>query len=139
LTFRGTIEFRSVCCQPIRDAFTVAAFHLGLSDQVGRLNEIIDADGSLYHHGYGAPELRRLFNRRKWPDFISRDALWGLLASVLGLAREGLVQRGLGEEKFLEPLFARAEELANPALKLLAHLESGGDVEDVIADFGELG
>ncbi|MDR0519446.1 MAG: glutamylcysteine synthetase [Clostridiales Family XIII bacterium] len=138
LTFRGTIEFRSVCCQPIRDAFTVAAFHLGLSGQVGRLNEIIDADGSLYHHGYGATELRKLFNRRKWPDFISRDALRNLLVSVLCLARDGLAQRGFGEEKFLEPLFDRAERLTNPALKMLEHLDEGGDIENIIAEYGEL-
>jgi gamma-glutamylcysteine synthetase len=31
LTFRGTIEHRSCCCQPARDALSVAAFHLGLA------------------------------------------------------------------------------------------------------------
>ena len=33
LTFRGTIEFRSVCCQSITDVMTVASFHLGLKNQ----------------------------------------------------------------------------------------------------------
>lgn len=30
ITYRGTIEFRSVCCQPISDSMVVAAFHLGI-------------------------------------------------------------------------------------------------------------
>ena len=30
LTFRGTIEYRSSCCQPLSEALTVAAFHTGL-------------------------------------------------------------------------------------------------------------
>ncbi|MDR3304529.1 MAG: glutamylcysteine synthetase, partial [Clostridiales Family XIII bacterium] len=54
LTFRGTIEFRSVCCQPVREAFTVAAFHLGLIRQSAKLLDILERDHVLYHHGYGA-------------------------------------------------------------------------------------
>lgn len=44
LTYRGTIEFRSVCCQPFRDAMTVAAFHMGLMTEV---EELVLAYGSL--------------------------------------------------------------------------------------------
>ncbi len=53
LTFRGTIEFRSVCCQPIRDCMTVAAFHLGLKNVLRELNDLLENDHILYHHGYG--------------------------------------------------------------------------------------
>jgi hypothetical protein len=51
---------------------------------------------------------------------------------VLEMAHAGLEARGLGEERYLEPLFERAETLTNPALALLAHTDAGGDVEDII-------
>jgi gamma-glutamylcysteine synthetase len=138
LTFRGTIEFRSVCCQPIRDTFSVAAFHLGLIDQARRLNEILDGDNILFHHGYDATELRRLMNLRAWPEFIDREKFKDLLRRILELAREGLAKRQLGEEIYLEPLFARAKKLTNPAIEFLSALERGVDTEDVIRDYASL-
>jgi gamma-glutamylcysteine synthetase len=138
LTFRGTIEFRSVCCQPVRDAMSVAAFHLGLIGQSARLNEILAGDCALYGHGYNASELRKLLNWRQWPEFIDRAALKSLLAEILTLAHSELAQRGLGEEKYLAPLFARAENLSNPARDFLARTDSGERVESIIADYGAL-
>jgi len=135
LTFRGTIEFRSVCCQPVRDALSVAAFHLGLLGRTGELNELFAADRVIYHRGYGATELRRLFNLRKLPAFCEPAALRGLLLDVLALAEAGLRARGLGEEAWLAPLFSRAERLSNPARELLARTDAGEDVEGVILDF----
>ncbi|MFQ9792099.1 MAG: hypothetical protein ACLRX7_01780 [Acutalibacteraceae bacterium] len=32
LTFRGTIEYRSACCQPVSECMCVAAFHVGLQE-----------------------------------------------------------------------------------------------------------
>jgi len=138
LTFRGTIEFRSVCCQPVRDAFSVAAFHLGLIGRTGELNGIFDADHALYHRGYGATELRKLCNRRELPPFADAGAVKRLLLSVLALSESGLKERGYGEEKYLAPLFRRAELLTNPAKELLARTDAGEDVENVILDFAAL-
>ena len=42
LTFRGTIEFRSICCQPVNETMTVHAFHFGLLIRWIRLNQILD-------------------------------------------------------------------------------------------------
>jgi gamma-glutamylcysteine synthetase len=137
LTFRGTIEFRSVCCQPIRDAFTVAAFHLGLMRQAEALSEIFAQDQALYHRGYSAAELRRLLNQRKRPAFVEDAALRELLLRVLRLSEEGLRARGFGEEKYLAPLYARAEKLTNPALELLRRTDAGERVESVIEDYAE--
>ena len=48
LTFRGTVEFRSVCTQPISDTMSVAAFHLGLKEKIDELTSslanLIDAE-----------------------------------------------------------------------------------------------
>lgn len=57
LTFCGTIEFRSVCCQPVADVMTVAAFHLGMKHQLKELDQLFREDHVLYHHGFSATEL----------------------------------------------------------------------------------
>ncbi len=41
LTFRGTIEYRSSCCQPLSEAMTVAAFHTGLKEKLSELKELV--------------------------------------------------------------------------------------------------
>jgi gamma-glutamylcysteine synthetase len=135
MTFRGTIEFRSICCQPMSDSLTVAAFHLGLIRQPAALAEILNADYVLYHRGFNASELRKLLNLRSWPNFIDRDGLKGLLKQVLDLAKAGLSERGLGEERYLEPLYERAETLKNPALRLIERTEAGEDVAEIIKDY----
>ncbi|MDR1495392.1 MAG: glutamylcysteine synthetase [Clostridiales Family XIII bacterium] len=138
LTFRGTIEFRSVCCQPVRDAFSVAAFHLGLLGHTDELCELFESDRAMYHHGYGAAELRKLFIRRELPVFADAKALRGLLIRVLDLASAGLRERGLGEEVELLPLYERAERLTNPARELLARTDAGESVENVVRDYAAL-
>ncbi|MDR0875187.1 MAG: glutamylcysteine synthetase [Clostridiales Family XIII bacterium] len=136
LTFRGTIEFRSICCQPIPDAMSVAAFHLGLIRQARELNELLEKDTALYTHGYSATELRKLFNLRHWPEFVDQKAVRLLLTAVLTLSWDGLKARGLGEEIYLAPLFARAEKLTNPAIELLTGLEKGVSIESLIESYG---
>ncbi|MGN0037892.1 MAG: hypothetical protein ACI36Y_01975 [Coriobacteriales bacterium] len=138
LTYRGTIEFRSCCCQPFGSAMSVAAFHAGLMDRVPQLDELLLADRVLYHHGYSATELRRLFNRRSWPTFVDREALRTLCVEVLELARSGLQERGLGEERFLDPLFERAESLCSPARALVEGLEQGRPIEAFIEEYAAL-
>ncbi|MDR3136108.1 MAG: hypothetical protein LBU07_01575 [Coriobacteriales bacterium] len=140
LTFRGTIEWRSCCCQPVRDAMSVAAFHLGLmgKEQTEHLKELLTADTVLFGQGFTHAELRALLVCEQWPQFINRNALRSLLLSVLEVARGGLEQRGLGEEVYLNCLFERAERLENPAQRMLRMLASGVSLEKVIADYAVL-
>ena len=42
LTYRGTIEFRSCCTQPIADSMTVGAFHLGLQKRLDQLEVLLE-------------------------------------------------------------------------------------------------
>ncbi|MGM9649309.1 MAG: glutamylcysteine synthetase [Butyricicoccaceae bacterium] len=138
LTFRGTIEFRSVCCQPIRDSMTVAAFHLGLKAQVRELEQLLTNDHILYHHGYSATELRKWMVYRNWPSFIDRDGLKALIYQILDLCTEGLKARGKGEETLLAPLYQRAETLACPALTMLCQRERGVPLETILLDYAAL-
>jgi gamma-glutamylcysteine synthetase len=141
LTFRGTIEFRSVCTQPMRDALAVPAFHLGLiaPDQVAALLRLLKSDTTLYGHGYSAGELRKLLVRRApLPPFLDAEHLKHLLLAVLTLSRDGLLARGFGEERYLEPLFERAQSLESPATRFLARRDSGEPLESIIKDYAQL-
>lgn len=138
LTFRGTIEFRSVCCQPISEAMTVAAFHLGLKENLDKLNQTMEENHVLYHKGYTASELRKLFVKRKLPDFVEEEEVYQLAYDIVRIAEERLKERGFGEEVFLQPLYERISTKQNPAEKLLKQRELGKSIEELILDFGRI-
>lgn len=138
LTFRGTVEFRSVCCQPIKDSMTVAAFHVGLNDNLYELNEILSEDHVLYHHGYTATELRKLLVKSEFPEFINTNDLHNFVKQILDLSYKGLVKRGFGEEYMLLPLYERLETGINPAKKMLILKNKGMDLENIILDYGKI-
>lgn len=138
LTYRGTIEYRSACCQPISDVMTVAAFHLGLQGKVKKLRQLLQDDTNLYHSGYNAAELRRQLVRKKLPSTVDQDALYALVRNILDLCREGLKDRGLGEEAYLEPLYKRTENRTNPAKEMLCRLQNGESMETIIKRFAKL-
>ncbi len=138
LTYRGTVEFRSVCTQPVRDLMTVAAFHTGLKERLPALTDRLNADTSLYHKGYNASELRELLNRRAFPSFLDRKEISGLLTDVLDIAAEGLRGRNLGEESYLSPLYERAKTLVSPARRMAEGLENGISLDAFIKDYAAL-
>lgn len=135
LTFRGTIEFRSVCSQPFRDAMTVAAFHTGLMNAPKKLANLLEHDHTLYHHGYSATELRKIMNLVEWPAFINRHQLKLLCFKVLDLSYNGLKQRGCGEEKYLDALYIRAESLCSPGRYMLNEVKKGIPMRRIIQQY----
>ena len=138
LTFRGTIEFRSSCNQPIGEALTIAAFHLGLMERVDELQAILDADRAVYNRGLSPARLRQLFVRRNLPECLDEDAVYALLGKVTDLAREGLVSRKYGEERFLEPLYGRILNHTNPARTMMDALENGAPIEEFITEYAKI-
>ncbi|MCD7854424.1 MAG: glutamylcysteine synthetase [Clostridiales bacterium] len=138
LTFRGTIEFRSVCTQPIADSMSAAAFHTGLMDRLTDLAEILNNDRVLYHRGYTPSELRRLLIRNSLPSFIDESELYKLAENILNLARDSLKERGYGEEVFLKPLYDRVKNKTNPAKTILTRLQSGIPLERIISDYSSI-
>ena len=138
LTFRGTIEFRSVCCQPIKDVMTVSAFHLGLKRRVKELDKLLQEDQVIYHNGFSATELRKMFVKRELPAFVDKEDVYGLAKQVVDLAKDGLLERGYGEEVYLEPLYERIRKQVNPAQKMLWYLQENGDIEDMIVEYGRI-
>lgn len=138
LTFRGTVEFRSVCTQPIRDSMSVAAFHLGLKDRLDELDKLITDDDVIYHKGYTAGELRKLLIRDEIPPFLDKEGLCSLTRDIVDLASEGLSQRGMGEEIFLNPLYERIKNHTNPGKDLINLMNNGGNLEKIIEDYGSI-
>lgn len=138
LTYRGTIEYRSSCTQPIKDVLCVGAFQLGLKNKLYELEEIFENDEVIYHRGYNASELRKLFVKRQLPNFVDEDKLYTLIKQILDLSKEGLIERGYGEEVFLESLYERVKNRTNPAKDMLKKLGQDKSIEDIIDDYGRL-
>ncbi|MBQ9673791.1 MAG: glutamylcysteine synthetase [Ruminococcus sp.] len=138
VTFRGTVEFRSVCCQPIKDSMTVAAFHIGIKKNLEKVTELLDKDTVIYHNGYNATELRKLFLKDKLPSFVDENKLFELVKAVLDLSYDGLKQRNFGEEEFLKPLYKRLEKRTNPAKDMLSSLKNGDSYENIILEYAEV-
>ena len=138
LTYRGTIEFRSACCQPISDVMSVSAFHLGLLNKTSELSDLMKNDRSLYNNGYNAVELRRQLVCNELPAYINIDGMYLLAQSVLDLCKEGLAERGFGEEIYLAPLYDRVEKRTNPARSMLERLKNGDKINDIVKDYGRV-
>ena len=138
LTYRGTIEFRSGCCQPISDVMTVSAYHLGLLNKTAELSELMKNDRSLYNNGYNAVELRRQLVCRELPSYIDTDGLYELAKDVLDLCKAGLTERGFGEEIYLAPLYERIEKRTNPARTMLERLKNGTNINEIVKEYGRI-
>lgn len=138
LTFRGTVEYRSACCQPIKDSMTIAAFHTGLLEKLPELKELLEKDRVVYGRSQNADRLQHLFSKKVLLDFVDRQKLRGQLIKILSLAEDGLRKRGFGEEVFLSPLFDRAERLSNPAKDMLEGISQGWRLEDYVERYSVL-
>ena len=136
LTFRGTVEFRSVCTQPISDTMSVAEFHLGLKEKIDELHEFISKERVIFHKGYTASELRKLLIQDEIPSFINKKKLCELTNNILNIAKDGLNKRGLGEEIFLKPLYNRVKYHTNPGKEMIKSLHDGIKIEKIIKDYG---
>jgi gamma-glutamylcysteine synthetase len=138
LTYRGTIEFRSVCCQPVKDVMTVSAFHLGFIENIDKFRELLYNDRVIYSHGYTPAELQRMYSMNEIPKFADKSKLSNQLIKIVQLAEEGLKKREKGEETFIMPLYERARRLTNPARIFRDGLENGIPVEHFISEYARI-
>ena len=133
LTARGTLEFRSACTQPLGEAMTVAAFHLGLMNQTKKLTNLMK-NSFLYQANEKPAQLRQKMNRADFLSFVNADELKALLSEVLQLCAEGLKERGYSEEIYLSPLYDRARTLTSPSVCLLRQ----NDVNKAVREYAKL-
>jgi len=131
LTKRGTVEIRSECQQPFPDLFASAAFHLGLMCNVGPALRL------LQQYEPSIPDLDALRIMTTYLGYSIQEKLnfpvADFIHQFLCLSREGLISRGLGEERYLDVLFLRLRERVNPAINLKNALAQGESLTSYFA------
>ena len=117
----GTVESRMCCQQPPHETLTTAAMTLGI---VENLNEAL--------------ELMYLFPQASWKTLrkyatqdtldakINGKSIIPFVTKLLNIAKKGLVNRQLGEEIFLEPLYERLIQRQAPADKAIEYFNKHG-------------
>ena len=103
LTTRGTIEFRSVCTQPLNRTFAATAFHLGLLLNLNKLEAYLQSAPFFTTFGRDYKALRRQFSKKMLTD-EEETAIVEFSKGLLLLAEEGLEKRGKQEMAYLQPL-----------------------------------
>ena len=103
LTTRGTIEFRSVCTQPLNRTFAASAFHLGLLLNLNKLEAYLQSAPFFTTFGRDYKSLRRQFSKKMLTD-EEETAIVEFSKGLLLLAEEGLEKRGKQEMAYLQPL-----------------------------------
>ena len=103
LTTRGTVEFRSVCTQPLDRTFASAAFHLGLLVNLDKLEAYLETAPFFESFGRDYKSLRRQFSKKHLTDEETAGIVQ-FSKDLLAIAEQGLKMRGQSETTYLEPL-----------------------------------
>ena len=103
LTTRGTVEFRSVCTQPLDRTFASAAFHLGLLVNLDKLETYLETAPFFERFGRDYKSLRRQFSKKHLTDEETAGIVQ-FSKDLLAIAEQGLEMRGQSETTYLEPL-----------------------------------
>lgn len=100
LTARGTVEFRSVCTQPLETTFAPIAFELGLFVELEKLENFLEGSSFFKNEEQDYRKLRKKYSK-KILSKEEKEAIQSFSKDLLDIAEAGLMKRGYGEEKFL--------------------------------------
>ena len=100
LTARGTVEFRSVCTQPLETTFSPIAFELGLFVQLEKMENYIEHCPFFKNEEQDYRKLRKKYSK-KILSKEEKEAIQSFSKDLIGIAKAGLIKRGYREEKFL--------------------------------------
>jgi len=100
LTARGTVEFRSVCTQPLETTFAPIAFELGLFVELEKLENYLEDSSFIKNEEQDYRKLRKKYSK-KILSKEEKEAIQSFSKDLLDIAEAGLMKRGYGEEKFL--------------------------------------
>ncbi|MEA5146255.1 MAG: hypothetical protein VB041_09515 [Candidatus Limiplasma sp.] len=135
-TSYGTVEYRILCAQPFAQAFTPSAFNLGLRTVLPNALALARAfDGD---HRMPKPNERNRQASMGSCAFATREDILHYARALLALAREGLRQRGYGEEAMLAPMDNRLSLLDAPAITLMREARQHG-LTDAFMSRAEIG
>ena len=103
LTTRGTIEYRSVCTQPLNKTFAPIAFHVGLHHNIKELDEYL-AQNIVFDFSKESPkQLRRQYSKKNLTE-SELEKIKQYSLDLLKISRRGLIDRGNNEEEYLVEL-----------------------------------
>ncbi len=132
ITCRGTLEIRSDCTQPVRDAFAPPAFNLGIAHgiekAIQRTNDLFK-DKKL-KNSY----LRKCISEGTEIKEFTKEELREYALDMLVISENALKSRGLGEEKMIQCLYERTEKMECPAMYTL---KNKGRIDDIIKEYSE--
>lgn len=100
LTARGTVEFRSVCTQPLETTFAPIAFELGLFVQLEKLESYLEDSLFFKNEEQDYRKLRKKYSKKNLSE-KEKEAIQSFSKDLLDIAKAGLMKRGYREEKFL--------------------------------------
>ena len=100
LTARGTVEFRSVCTQPLETTFAPIAFELGLFVQLENLENYLEHCSFLKNEKQDYRKLRKKYSKKILSE-KEEETIQSFSKDLIDMARAGLIKRGYGEETFL--------------------------------------
>lgn len=100
LTARGTVEFRSVCTQPLETTFAPIAFELGLFVQLEKLENYLEHCSFLKNEKQDYRNLRKKYSK-KILSKEENEKIKTFSKELLEISKSGLLERGYEEEKYL--------------------------------------
>ena len=100
LTARGTVEFRSVCTQPLETTFAPIAFELGLFVELEKLENYLEDSSFFKNEEQDYRKLRKKYSK-KILSKVEKESAQSFSKDLLDIAEAGLMKRGYKEEKFL--------------------------------------
>lgn len=100
LTARGTVEFRSVCTQPLETTFAPIAFELGLFVELEKLENYLEECSFFKNEEQDYRKLRKKYSKKVLSK-EEKEAIQSFSKDLLDIAEAGLMKRGYKEEKFL--------------------------------------
>jgi len=102
------VETRNIGAQPWNEVMVAPAFLLGLIENLEEAKKIVDDKPWKYWI-----ELRE----KTLLKSMEVDEVVPIAQTLFSIAKQGLVNRGRGEEKYIEPLVARIEKRQSPAMR----------------------
>ena len=100
LTARGTVEFRSVCTQPLETTFAPIAFELGLFVQLEKLENYLEHCSFLKNEKQDYRNLRKKYSKKILIK-KEKEKIKTFSKELLEISKSGLLERGYEEEKYL--------------------------------------
>lgn len=126
----ATLELRPACQQPPHQGMAAAALYLGLVEAADQLESYLHT-----HLGNDRwDRLKRYHSEAASQGLAATEPIPGFLAAVLGFVEDALHRRNYGEERLLQPLWARLTAKENPAQrakKIFARAGMDGLIESL--------